>query len=244
MIEVVFIGTSDAFGSGGRRQSAYLVRCPDGAILLDCGASTSSGLEELGVSRSQVDAIVVSHFHGDHFGGLPLFLVASRYVDERSRPLIVAGPQGIEARVRALCLASGHPVPEDLGYPLRFVELEPGVEAEAGPFTVESFETFHSPDAAPHGLLVRDGSRCIAYSGDTGWFDELPDCVGSADLFICECTLEQQTYAYHLSLEELRAHRRHFRCGRIVLTHLGPEMRARTDVGDFEVADDGMTVKL
>jgi ribonuclease BN (tRNA processing enzyme) len=75
MSEVVFVGTSDAFGAGGRRQSALLVRAPQGAVLLDCGLTTVTGLVALGIERDEIDAIVVSHFHGDHFGGIPFLSI-------------------------------------------------------------------------------------------------------------------------------------------------------------------------
>ena len=71
MTELVFVGTSDAFGAGGRRQSAMVLRAPHGAVLVDCGATTCTGLSAVGIPRAEIDAIVISHFHADHFGGVP-----------------------------------------------------------------------------------------------------------------------------------------------------------------------------
>jgi len=92
--------------------------------------------------------------------------------------------------------------------------------------------------------MVESGSHRIAYSGDTGWFPELPRHVAGADLFICECTYHKAGFGYHLSHEDLQEHRHEFDCGRLVLTHLGEEMRAAADAADFEVVDDGTVVKL
>jgi ribonuclease BN (tRNA processing enzyme) len=243
--EVVFIGTSDAFGAGGRRQSAILVRGPSGSTLLDCGATTGSGLNELGISIDEIDAILVSHFHGDHFGGIPLLLLAARYHDERRRPLMIAGPPGIEARVRALATAMGHRVDsQEWGFPLAFEELPAGRRCEVGPVQAHSFETRHSPDAIPHGLVIETGGPRIAYSGDTGWFDELPRQVAGADLFICECTYHRSGFEYHLSHEQLVRHRELFDCGRLVITHLGDEMAERRASCDFDAADDGLTIRV
>ena len=245
MTEVVCIGTSDAFGAGGRRQSAYLVRGESSSILLDCGVTTVTGLAHLGIERNEIDAIVVSHFHGDHFGGIPAMLLAAVYGDLRRRPLDVAGPAGIEERVRNVAWALGHPIEgRELGFELRFREIPAGVRTRIAGFEVETFQTHHAPEACPHGVVCRTDGRSIAFSGDTGWFDELPARVAGADLFLCECTQDRRGYAYHLSLEELEPRRNDLDCGRVLLTHLGREMRERKDYRGFEVADDGVVVKV
>jgi len=243
--ELLCVGTSDAFGAGGRRQSAYLVRAPAGSVLLDCGTTTNTGLAELGVSRDEIDAIVVSHFHGDHFGGIPLLLLGALYEDRRRRPLVVAGPPDVEARVRAAAAALGHAIEsQQWSFPIIFQQLRPDGFVPVGPFEMRAFATRHSPDANPHGLDLRSDGVRVVYSGDTGWFDELPREVNGAELFLCECTQVHKNFVYHLSLEELAARRGELDCGRLVLTHLGAEMRARRDYEGFEVADDGLTLKL
>ena len=241
----MFIGTSDAFGAGGRRQSAILLRGGSGGVLLDCGATTGSGLSALGLQRDEIDAIVVSHFHGDHFGGVPLLILAARYEDRRKHALRIAGPRGIEARVRGLADSMGHPIRDsELTFPLIFEELPTGRELELGPARVRSFETRHSPDSMPHGLVIERDGRSIAYSGDTGWFDELPGCVAGADIFICECTYRSFDFEYHLNYDLLASNRERFDCGRMVLTHFGSEMVDRQADAAFEAADDGLTLRL
>jgi ribonuclease BN (tRNA processing enzyme) len=239
------IGTSDHFSAGGRRQSAYLVRGPSGSLLVDCGLTTLSGLFTLGVPRDEVDVIAVSHFHADHFGGIPQFLLATIFQGARRNPLTIAGPRGIESRVYEAAQALGHPLdPRRFGYTLRFTELTPGPPADLGVARLSVFETNHSPDSRPHGFLVECGSQRIAYSGDTGWFDALPELVSGSDLFLCECTQVERDYAYHLSLEELTEQRARFDCGQLVLTHLGLGMRQRGSAEGFAIADDGLAFKL
>lgn len=245
MSEVVFVGTSDAFGAGGRRQSAVFVRGERGALLLDCGVTTNTGLLALGIERDEVDAILVSHFHGDHFGGIPLFLLGALYEDGRKRPLEIAGPPQIEARVRRLAEAMGHSIDEqDWSFPIRFHELRPGAEMPVGPAAARAFPTRHQLEANPHGHRVTLGRETLVYSGDTGWFDELPRHAAGADLFICECTFHDRRFDFHLNLEQLEQHRGDFDCDRIVLTHLGSEMAERRGAVSFETADDGVRVKL
>ena len=245
MSELLLIGTSDAFGGGGRRQSAYLLRGPSGSVLLDCGGTTVTGLGAVGVSREEVEAILITHFHADHFGGVPIFLLAAEYQDRRRNPIRIAGPAGVEQRVRNAARALGHPLESHrFGFRVEFEELPLGETRPIGPVQTRAFRTFHSPDSQPHGLVIHSGNRRVAYSGDTGWFEALPGEVNGADLFLCECTQVRRGFEYHLSFDELGDRSREFDCGRLVLTHLGQEMRELEDYGGFEIADDGRTLKL
>lgn len=245
MSELVFIGTSDAFGAGGRRQSAVFTRGERGGMLLDCGATTNTGLAQLGISRNEIDVILISHFHGDHFGGIPAFLYAALYTDQRTTPVEIVGPPEVEARVHQLAAAMGHHLEDrDWTFPVSFSEIHPEQTLEAGPAEISAFATEHQPEAHPQGYRVRLGRERITYSGDTGWFDGLPRAVAGSDLFICECTLHHKDLDFHLSLEELRAHRDDLDCGRLILTHLGEDMAAKRGQIEFETADDGLAVKL
>jgi len=245
MSSIVFIGTSDAFGAGGRRQSAIMLRGPNGGILVDCGMTTGAGLCDLGIERDEIDTILISHFHADHFAGIPILLLGALYEDDRKHPIRIAGPPGIEQWVRTLATAMGYAM-EDHRWPfeITFEVVEAGAEAAIGPVRARYFETHHQPHTHPHGMIIETGAHRIAYSGDTGWFDGLPGLVAGADLFITECTNHVESFEYHLSHEVLVERRSEFDCGRIILTHLGSEMTNRRGRCDFETADDGYAVKL
>lgn len=245
MSEVVFIGTSDAFGAGGRRQSAVFARGERGGMLFDCGATTNTGLSQLGLSRNEIDVLLISHFHGDHFGGIPALLYAALYTDHRTHPIEIVGPPDVEARVHALADALGHHLDNrEWTFPIHYREIHAGESISAGPAEIKAFATQHQPEAHPQGYRVRLGREQITYSGDTGWFDGLPRQVEGSDLFVCECTLHDASLDFHLSLEELREHRDDLDCGRLILTHLGEEMSAQRGQIELETADDGLAVKL
>ncbi len=245
MSEVVFIGTSDAFGAGGRRQSAVLLRAPNGGVLLDCGQTTCAGLCDLGIERDEIDVIAISHFHGDHYGGIPTQLLAALNADPRTKPRHVGGPTGIEMRVRELTAALCYEVEErNWTFPIHYAEFADGHSIEAGPVKLDAFSTVHQAHTHPHGLIADTGRARVVYSGDTGWFPELPARVVDADLFVCECTYHSTRFDFHLNHELLVEHEKEFECGRIVLTHLGSEMTNRRGQAAFETADDGSVIKL
>lgn len=245
MTEVTFIGTSDAFGAGGRRQSAILLRSSPGTVLLDCGTTTGTGLNALGIAREEIDAIFVSHFHADHFAGIPLLLLASLYEDRRRRPLVIAGPREVEARVRAAAEAMGHGIDrQKWSFPIEFREIPLDGSAEIGPVRVQAFPAYHQPESLPHGLRVATPEHEIVYSGDTGWFEELPARVRGADLFISECTFYRHEFEYHLSYERILERSADLDCERLILTHLGEDMAARRGRLDVQTADDGLVLGL
>jgi ribonuclease BN (tRNA processing enzyme) len=92
-IRIRFLGCGDAFGSGGRLQTCILVQSNAHGCLVDCGASSLSALKRSGVDPNEIGTILISHLHGDHFGGLPFFVLDGQF-SGRSKDLRVAGPPG------------------------------------------------------------------------------------------------------------------------------------------------------
>src|SRR3954453_17256094 len=100
-MQLRFVGCGDALGSGGRFNTCFHVTGERVNFLIDCGASSLPALKRLGIAREAIDLVLVTHFHGDHFGGLPFLLLDAQFT-RRTRPLMVAGPEGIETRLAAL----------------------------------------------------------------------------------------------------------------------------------------------
>ena len=81
-MRVQFVGCGDAFGSGGRFNTCFHVETPGGNFLIDCGASSLIGMKKLGIDRNAIDLILLTHFHPDHFGGVPFFILDAQLVAE------------------------------------------------------------------------------------------------------------------------------------------------------------------
>jgi ribonuclease BN (tRNA processing enzyme) len=243
MLEVLFIGTGDAFGSGGRRNSAILLRDCGRTLLLDCGPSTLMGLKQLGVDPLEIDAVAISHFHGDHAAGLPFLLLDHLYERQRESPLRVLGPPGVQARLERIAQSFEYPS-NDWPFDVSYSEFDCNAELVTGAFKLKPFPALHQAETCPHMLRVEAADHTIFFSGDTGWHEELPEHVGEVELFICEATLFEESFEYHLSCTRLQKERRRFKCRRMLLTHLGSEVLENLERVDFDLAHDGLSLKL
>lgn len=240
-MRVHFLGTGDAFGSGGRNQTAYLLEDRTGLYLLDCGSSTLAALKRAGLDPADLDAVFLSHLHGDHFGGLPFLFIHFLYERRRSRPLPIAGPPGTEQRVRGLMrLMYGE---KDLPF-AAFPVLRPDAAASVAGAEVLAFRVPHQTDAVSLGLRVTVAGRTVLFSGDSSWTDRFIDHSRGADLFICECCHYDAPSSSHMSYAEIAAHRERLECKRLILTHMGEEMLARRGSLPVATAEDGMVVDL
>jgi len=105
VVRVTVLGSGDAFGSGGRLHSGYLVEAPGTAFLVDCGPSVLQAMKRIGKDPAALDFVLLSHLHGDHFGGVPFLFMEYRYLHDRTCPFAVYGPPGTERRVRMLFAA-------------------------------------------------------------------------------------------------------------------------------------------
>ena len=92
-VTVRFVGSGDSFGSGGRFQTCILVDGPASRIAIDFGTSSLIALAQQGIDPNSIDAIVLTHLHGDHCGGVPFLLVDAMLAAKRDRPLTIAGPR-------------------------------------------------------------------------------------------------------------------------------------------------------
>jgi len=242
-VEVRFLGTGNAFAAGGRAQSCVLLTSPEGRMLMDCGASSLPQITRV-CDTTSIDAVVISHLHGDHVGGLPYLALEQKW-SGRTRPLLVgSGSTSLErwfGQAGPLLVDNLYDGP--MPYELRFEVLDATMR-RFGPAEVSAHPVVHSPNSDPHGFRIRIGGKLIAYSGDTTWCDALPEIARGADLFICEATPFEGKNPVHLSAQELMAHRDQLECERLIATHLDRTSLAHLADLRFEYAVDGMTIDL
>ena len=214
-------------------------------MLLDVGSSTLGSMKQHGIDPSNIDLVVLSHLHGDHFSGLPFLFLEYIYEQKRQRPLHIAGPPGTEERVWALFRAMYRDLAsEPLPFTVQFTEMAPGAPVSFGAVDVDPFRVPHQEKDVSLALRVGIAGRTILYSGDTGWTEALVERSQGTDLFICECCFFETRIAIHLDYPRLAENSARFGSKRMILTHLGREMLARRSEVEIEMASDGLTVEV
>ncbi|MGZ6226769.1 MAG: MBL fold metallo-hydrolase, partial [Candidatus Binataceae bacterium] len=126
---------------------------------------------------------------------------------------------------------------------LRFVELEAGRTTRIGPVRVATIRTPHTKPDVSLALRITVDGKTLAFSGDSGWTDDLIGISAGADLFLCECTYFDSNHLdFHLNYPTIERNRGRFTAERMILTHLGREvLERRSDVG-MEMAEDLMKI--
>jgi ribonuclease BN (tRNA processing enzyme) len=244
-MQIQFVGTGDAFGSGGRAQTCMHLAGAGQSMLVDCGATSLTAMKAQGVDPSSVDAVVVSHLHGDHFGGLP-FLILDGQFSRRSTPLIVAGPPGTRKRLdeamEVLFPGSGQ---VQRRFSVEVVELRmDGTPVQVGEAVVRGWEVDHACGAPPLAVRVDLGGASLAYTGDTQWTPALITAGRDADLLAAEAYTFERPIRYHLDYATLREHVAEIRARRVALTHMSADMLGRLTDADLPAAFDGMIVQV
>ena len=243
--EVRFLGTGDAFCAAGRNQASYLVKTAAGTMLLDCGATTLGALKRQELDHAAIDAVLISHLHGDHFAGLPFLLLEYYFETPRKRPLRICGPPGTEERVAELFHATYRELAaKGMPFSLEFTELLPLKPLELCGSIITPFRVPHQEKEISLGIGIDTGRRRILYSGDTGWTEDLVTQAQGTDLFICECCYFETRLPSHLDYPRLLANHERFGTSRLILTHVGREVLARRQEIGLEIAADGLVVTL
>jgi ribonuclease BN (tRNA processing enzyme) len=245
-MRLTVLGCGDAFGSGGRFNTSFLVESGGRQVLLDCGASTMVALRQRGVDPNAIAGVILTHLHGDHFGGLPFLLLDAQHASHRAAPLTIAGPPGTRARIEGLMEAM---FPRSFATQWRFaleiVEIPIGAPTQVLGLTVTTAEVVHQSGTPSTAVRLADGAKTLAYSGDTEWTDALYGIAKGADLFIVECYDHARDVTGHISWATLKT--RKFEARRVMVTHMNRGMLTHVDdvtAAGLLVAEDGMMLEL
>jgi ribonuclease BN (tRNA processing enzyme) len=239
-----FLGSGDAFGSGGRFNTCFhLERGAHGNVLIDCGASSMVAIRKWQVDPNAVSTVLVSHLHGDHFAGLPFLLLDAQLVSRRTAPLMLAGPPGFRERldiVMEAMFAGSTKVERRFALEVRELALHERVELNE--LAVTPYLMKHYSGAPSYALRIETEGKVLTYSGDTEWVEELIPAGRDADLFICEAYFFDKVMKYHIDYSTLARRLPDIGAKRTIVTHMSAELLGRQGEIALEAAHDGLVV--
>ena len=222
-MELVTVGTGTVAPSPVRAGPCHWVGRGGLKILLDCGAGSLHGLAVCGLPWSEVTHVVLSHFHPDHYGELPMLVFALRHasVPPRQDPLVILGPPGTVRLVKALAEGYGKWL-LDPGFPIGILDVRSNEPFPLdGEVSLETCPVPHTPESVAVGLSAPEGR--LVYTGDTGPSAELARWASGCDLLLAECSLpEGGALDIHLTPERAGDLAREAGARCLVLTHFYP----------------------
>lgn len=239
------IGNGDAFGSGGHFQTCFYIYSSNYHFLVDCGATSLVAMKQQQISPSLIDTILLTHLHGDHFGGLPFFLLDAQFIQQRTRLLTIVGPKKTEEKVYdTMALFYPGVDMKEFSYSIHFIEYSGQETIQIGPLGIKTFPVSHAEGSNPHGFRIAFEGKVLAFSGDTSWNDILFKIADKADIFICECNFFATKNDNHIHYLELMEKINDLNCEKIVLNHLSEEMLLKKDDVKLALTEEGQSITV
>jgi ribonuclease Z len=184
-IELLFLGTGNAFAAEGSAFNSFLL---NGRYLFDSGPTALQQIRRAKANPDEIDVILVSHFHADHFFGLP-FLFLEFWRRERSKDLTIVGPPGIEERAEMLFETGFPAMPvRPNAYRRRYIEVQDGMECEAAGLEFTAAEVEHVAALRCFGYRAHVGGRTLMYSGDSKMCNGLLRLAPGAEVLVLDCS--------------------------------------------------------
>jgi ribonuclease Z len=185
-MKVTFLGVGEACDEGLPNTSIWIQAEVEGgrrSVLLDCGFTAPPLYFRRTTDPEDLDALWISHFHGDHFFGVPVLLLRL-WETQRRRPLMIVGQEGTEELIRRTMDLAYPNFMTKLGFPLEIISVGPGQERHVAGLTWRFAENGHGQrDLA---VRIEDGARSVFYSGDGRPTPETLRLAAGCDLIVHE----------------------------------------------------------
>lgn len=154
MLDVCLLGTGGMMPLPHRFLTAALMRYNGSNLLIDCGEGTQVAIKEKGWTFKPIDVLCFTHYHADHISGLPGLLLTMGNA-ERTEPLVMIGPKGLERVVGALRV-----IAPELPFEIKYIELtEPEADIEINGYHIHAFRVNHNVVCYGYSVEIRRAGR-------------------------------------------------------------------------------------
>jgi ribonuclease BN (tRNA processing enzyme) len=222
ILELTLLGTGTAVPSLNRSSSAYLIQSSGQNIIIDFGSGTMRRLLEVKLTYNDVDMILITHLHPDHTSDLvPLFFANRYHKNPRMRNLPIVGRKGLASFLDNLDHTFEGALLSKL-YDITIKEVDDERWMWKG-ITFFSKPLKHSKRSV--GYVIEDKNKRIAFSGDTGYCNEIVELASNADYFVCECSFpDAMMVDGHLTPTLAARIAKEGGIKKLILTHFYPEV--------------------
>lgn len=148
MLRIIFLGTGGSLPTRNRNPSAIMVNRKGELLLFDCGEGTQQQMMRAKTGMMSLSSIFITHFHADHFLGIPGLMQTMSFMG-RKEPLLIYGPEGTR-EFTELFKALGY---FNLKYEVRGIELKPGDLVEREEYVIQALKTEHNISSLGYALI-------------------------------------------------------------------------------------------
>lgn len=248
-MKLIILGSGTCVPSLKRNAPGYYLEAGDCRLIVDCGSGTLLQLERAGKSYRDIDAVLLTHLHPDHFADLmPLIhaLIATPGF-KRRRKLSVIGPEGLR---RYYDLAIASIIGSIRSFSISVKEIEKSLML--GPITISAMRTVHSDSSIAYRF--EDGEKALVYTGDAAYDAGLVDISKGADVLVIDASYpESMKVKNHLTVRECGFVAEKAGVKRLILSHIYPvdvtdkeRLRECREIfkGDLSLAYDLMEIEI
>lgn len=235
-LDLRFIGTGNAFAPGGLCWNGFVV---NGRYLFEAPPQALQAFNAQGMDVNGLDAVILSHHHGDHFLGLPFLFLQWKFA-KRTRPVHIIGPVGTKKLATEIANAV-YPDILDTPYEVEWDECPGGQQTMAGALRIEALPMKHDERlSGTLGFAAELGGVRFGYTGDSAMCDSVLDLARHSDVLVSECASRGEDLDVHMNMTtDMPVVRATMRSeAKLLLTHLGPGVDGAGLV-DTIIARDG-----
>jgi ribonuclease BN (tRNA processing enzyme) len=240
-VKLRFIGSGNAFAPGGMCWNGFLL---DNRILVEAPPQALMSVQRAGVNPNDLEAVLISHHHGDHFYGLPMLMLWWKWMG-RTKPITIVGPTGTERITRDIA-ANTYPWLFEIAYPVTWLEVEPGETHGVAGISFTTHEMIHDETLSMClGFGMEVNGRKIGYTGDTVFCPSVEALCAWSDVLLADCSSVEANHVHMSLLNDIPRVRTLMRPeSHLVLTHIDPRVAAEGNMPGVSIAEDDRELHL